>query len=166
MSHVATKPATPQEQEVAALLAAANIPTRVTHLHQTKLDGWECDRWSVSIWHAEFDYHTGMGHRKIPSPAGWPRWDNTLRPGTLAYEAQEQRKVPVAPHVAGVLHSLILDSRAAEQTFSDWCSDFGFDTDSRKAFATYDACQQTADKLRRVIPRDMLAQIATALENY
>ena len=49
------------------------------------------------------------------------------------------------------------------ETFEDFCAEFGYDSDSRKAVATFKACRRQCESLQRVIPdqthRDILADI-------
>lgn len=54
------------------------------------------------------------------------------------------------PTAADVLSSLLLDASGPEE-FADWCGDFGYDTDSRRAERTFKACQVIARKLRRFL---------------
>ena len=60
------------------------------------------------------------------------------------------------PEVADVLDCLASDSASFEnaRSFEDWCSDYGYDTDSRKAERTYRAIQRQAGKLQRVLGED------------
>jgi|SRR5579864_391102 len=55
------------------------------------------------------------------------------------------------PTAADVLSCLVSDAFAGEQSFEEFCSDFGYDVDSRKAEATWRACAKTAPKLRRFL---------------
>ncbi len=55
------------------------------------------------------------------------------------------------PTAADVVSSLILDASAGEQSFEDFCTDLGYDTDSRRAFRTYTACRKTAPKIHRLL---------------
>ncbi len=139
-------------------------------------DSWECDGWRVTLTcngKSEcFDYYTGTGHRKISefeklriaqywSPIKTP----TVRANYLHDIAKASK--PVAPHIAGVLHSLVMDSSALDESFTDWCSTFGYDSDSiKKAFVIYRACCDNAQKLRRVMPGATLAQLAETLQDY
>lgn len=59
-----------------------------------------------------------------------------------------------APDSASVISSLLLDSSALDQSFEDFCSEFGYDTDSRKAEATYRACKSSGEKLRKLLGDD------------
>lgn len=49
---------------------------------------------------------------------------------------------------ADVISSLCSDARAGEQTFEEFCSEFGYDTDSRKARNTWKACKYTSARFR------------------
>lgn len=55
----------------------------------------------------------------------------------------------------------VLDCLASEaagvenaQGFSDWCSEYGYDTDSRKALKVFQACEKQAEKLKAFIGAD------------
>jgi len=59
------------------------------------------------------------------------------------------------PSMTDVLESLQCDASGRDgQSFEDWCSEFGYDTDSKRAEATYNACGQTVYKLRSLLGRD------------
>jgi hypothetical protein len=60
----------------------------------------------------------------------------------------------------------LLDSSAADSSFDDWCADYGYDTDSRKALESYLECQQTSIKLRKVFTNSQLETLQTMLEDY
>lgn len=55
------------------------------------------------------------------------------------------------PTAADVLSSLLLDARCGEMSFEDYCGEFGYDTDSRKDYATWKQCQETALKVRKFL---------------
>lgn len=146
---------------------------------------WQHDAYSCAFTirdgtagHEEFDYFMGIGNRakaterdkqqaKYDFP-GVTQNDITQRTqyGRRYLAAVEKLRKPKAPHPADVLCSLILDSSAAEQTFESWCSDFGYDTDSRKALNTYEACQQNTDKLRRIFTHAQIEALRDALQDY
>jgi hypothetical protein len=58
------------------------------------------------------------------------------------------------PRKADCLDSLLSDAQAGEQTFEDFCGDFGYDTDSISHRRTWKACARTAANLRRVFGDD------------
>lgn len=53
------------------------------------------------------------------------------------------------PTADEVLDCLASDSASIANTggFKEWCAEFGYDTDSRKAHRTYKTCERQADKL-------------------
>jgi len=57
------------------------------------------------------------------------------------------------PTAVEVLDCLASDAAGIENTgdFDDWCADYGYDTDSRKAERIYRACQREAGKLRQFL---------------
>jgi len=50
------------------------------------------------------------------------------------------------PDAEGLLNSLMLDS-SFEGSFEEWAREYGYDTDSRKAFDVYQACLNNRSKL-------------------
>lgn len=60
------------------------------------------------------------------------------------------------PSAEDVMECLLSDASGVESSrgFEDWCAEMGFDTDSRKAEATYRACERNAEKLRRLLGDD------------
>lgn len=65
------------------------------------------------------------------------------------------------PTADQVLECLISDASSIDNArgFDDWCSDFGYDTDSRKAEKTYSACKRATDKLRAFLGADAYATL-------
>lgn len=55
------------------------------------------------------------------------------------------------PDVPSVVSSLCSDALAGEQSFSDFCSDFGYDEDSRKAEKIWKACRAVSPRVRRFL---------------
>lgn len=58
-----------------------------------------------------------------------------------------------APELADVLDCLGMDAASVENArdFADWCSEYGYDTDSRKAHRTYTICKRQAERLRKLL---------------
>jgi hypothetical protein len=109
--------------------AVANRKANATLVRKAlakKSDDWQetADQWLVDIGGQKFDYYTGIGHR-------------------------DKHDQPTAPALDDVLHSLVMDSSACEESFDDWCASFGYDSDSRKALAVYMACRENTGKLRK-----------------
>lgn len=66
---------------------------------------------------------------------------------------------------ADVLSCLALDAGSTNQSFESWCADLGYDSDSRRAEATYKACQRNAVRLTRLLGND-LDVIAEIVRDY
>lgn len=155
----------PTAQAVADYLTAQHIVCDVTGGQFTNRDGWECFAWQVSFARklpgrthdkpAVFDYFTGAGHIKPRSRAQQDPYSWQFRPG-----------IPVRPMAADVLACLLMDAAAAHMGFSEWCSEYGYSDDSIKAFETYRACEQCAQKLAAVFTREQCDALRAMLQDY
>lgn len=166
--------------EVNTICVHAFVTFHATYMGQTTRDKWECDEWRLTLkkefapgdYRSEsFEFFTGLGLRKPDESAMAKISAHSLKKvnkRALAWEEHYKRypDKPQTPHVADLLNSLILDSSAVGQSFESWCSELGYDSDSRKAEATYRACQQNADKLARIFNRNDIAALKTALQDY
>jgi hypothetical protein len=98
--------------------------------------GWgECGRsFDFTIegrgWSYRGTYRVGKGHGK---PTGFL-----------------DRRVYQKPSRLDVVAAVLRDGADADQSFEGWCETFGFDTDSRRALATYLGCQEARDAMRRM----------------
>ncbi len=57
------------------------------------------------------------------------------------------------PDAAGCLESLLSDSTVSD-SFEDFCGEFGYDTDSRKAEKTHKACLKVRENMERLLGED------------
>lgn len=88
----------------------------------------------------------------------------TRHPGSPMFGT---RKPLPGPTLDDVLYCLVMDAEAASETFEDWCANFGYDTDSRKAEATYNACVQIGIKLRNLLGGgDKLQRLRDLFEDF
>lgn len=62
-----------------------------------------------------------------------------------------------APTVGDVLECLASDQ--TDESFDDWCSNYGLDTDSRSAERTYKAVTRSSKALARFLGADLLADL-------
>lgn len=132
---------------------------------------WTCtisrnDREIMTIPFAQGNGHLPNANNK-PLPPDSIRYacENGKVP---AHGEHFKRFVPIPPpKPEDVLHCLISDADAIDHpTFESWASDLGYDTDSRKAEATYRACLETALKLRAALGEDGLAKLREAFQDY
>ena len=66
------------------------------------------------------------------------------------------------PKAAELLECLASDTAGIENYKSDfatWCGEYGYDTDSRKAERTFDACLHAAGRLKRFLGDDLYEQL-------
>ena len=174
-----TKPLSATESAVEAFVAGdCAVNYSVMYAGTEKRGDWDCDIWRFTMKNQSFEYFTGLGHREdvtadtkkraafdFPGLTEKDKKGQTMRGRRYLQRVQELRK-PQTPPIAGLLYSIILDSAATEQSFSSWCGDYGYDSDSRKALATYTACQENAEKLHRVFTRSQIAHIQELLQEY
>jgi len=68
------------------------------------------------------------------------------------------------PQCEDILDCLASDAQGVEcaRDFEDWASEYGYDTDSRKAEQTFKACQREADKLRKFLGYDIYNSLLNA----
>ena len=123
------------------------------------------------------DYSAGSGH----CPADKKKWFSpSERANAISREcelgkAQTQNSrlqmfsesAPIKPDHVSVIWSLVTDSDVLEHSsFEEWASNFGYETDSRKAESIYRACLEIALKLKAGIGNDGLEQLRLAFQDY
>ena len=157
-----------QEQAVDAIIADSGIGYNVRYIGECTTDSWKYDKWAVTFIgkggnKQEFEYRTGIMHRQCVAPRslGWSNYSSVQR---LRWVEENRR--PVLPFAGAVLYCLLLDMSCANDTFEEWCSNLGYDTDSRKALQTYLSCQENGTKLRKVFSNDLLKRLEKVLEDY
>ena len=129
----------------------STLPIEIRLVGERTTDGWKHDLWTVTIgqgskeWTTE--YKTGTGHR--------------AKPRTQWYQPR-----PVKPSKASIVHSLMLDAEALDQSFTDWCDNFGYSNDSLQAFDTYRACCTIGEKMRKIFGHSQLCAMREALTDF
>lgn len=149
--------------QVSEFLAAAGVTFTAAYVGETvRDDNWKCDEWRVTLERAgkkaiRQPYFTGLGHRKpsnIPTSYPAPRG------------AKHRWEKPQAPDAATVLHALLRDSEALDYSFTVWCDDCGYDSDSMKAFATYTACCEIGKEINQFFSREERAAVRELLQDF
>jgi hypothetical protein len=141
------------------------------------MDQWLCT-FALGGILRDFDFFTGIGLRepatrfdRMKAAYGFPGLTEKDKKGATAYgrrylaEVEKLRK-PKAPHAADVLYNLLLDSSAMQMSFDEWCDDYGYDNDSRKAEGIFDTCRVNARALAEVIRADVRAALSDVLQEY
>lgn len=148
--------------------------TFVPHSRSRYADGDLCLNWIVTIGAGNqtltVDYMQGIGH--LP---GFRHGDRSIAYHELVKAAcetgQRQRDghglsigMIANPAPVDVLCSLCVDADVIEYaTFEEWAEDYGYDTDSRDAEKTYNACLSHALKLRQMFDLD---EMRAAFEDF
>lgn len=136
-----------------------------------KRGNWECDGWRVVFGKADisqsFDYYTGTGHRVISTfDKSRVMYDYKNASARNRQYHLDSLAKPFAPFAASVLYALINDAQASDQSFNSWCADYGYDSDSMKAFKLYQACCETGEKLNSIFSRQQISELAELLADY
>jgi hypothetical protein len=155
-----------------ALFDSLNLAVSISEPHGDVKDGWPCIAYLVTIGGETFDYSLGVGHVKwvhgslaryaagvelchFGSIVDCMQSHKTLRadanPDMVKIAAKLAKEQKVVPSPAEVLANCCREGRDADQTFANWCADFGYDEDSKKAMATYEACTESGKKARRLV---------------
>jgi hypothetical protein len=85
-------------------------------------------------------------------PPGSRHWRCTLRCGhrRMTVYFSQGPAIEREPTVEDVLDCLASDAGCAS-TFEDWCAEFGYDSDSRKAEQTYRLIREQSEKLAALL---------------
>ena len=150
---------------IVEFLARCDLSFSVSLVGATKRDDWECDEWRVTLKSGRTDYsvpyYTGKGHRKVV------RGFTTRNfPGARLVNGIWQAERAQAPSAASVLHSLLLDGSAIDQSFIDWCDHSSCNTDSRKALTAYEACCESGRKMRQLFTCAQREELSNLLQDF
>jgi hypothetical protein len=140
-------------------MSAETYGTEIEAQFIAKVEGgeWPHFEWRVTLKRdgkaRVLPYRMGLGH--IQTPCGKPIQPSARRYGepTCDHVRCQGKEVPTPPDLYTVLTSLKADATHGE-TFDDWCANFGYDTDSRKAMETYLACQASEAESRQFFGAD------------
>lgn len=167
---------------VGAYLKAQGIAYTVTFQGTKKSDDWERDQFVVSFTNGKnsesFEFGTGIGNRievskndyKLSSKQiesvralkdliGTDRLDQTVL--ELAGKVYA-----VKPTQASVLYCLFLDADCGSESFDDFCDNYGYNADSMKDFKVYQACMETAKKIRKLFTSEQRETLRDMLQDY
>lgn len=83
-------------------------------------------------------------------------WSCTLRYQGRQYtfDFWQGSAISGEPKAEGTLNCLLSDAQAGEQTFDEFCGEFGYDNDSRKAEQTWKACKKATAGMKRLLGAD------------
>lgn len=99
-------------------------------------------------------------------------WQESANPWTVTLRRKRRQltvnywtgtAITEDPDAETVLGSLLSDASSADQSFEDWAGDYGYDTDSRKAYATYEAVQSQTEDLQHFLGEDFAEYLRSEL---
>ncbi len=143
----------------------AGNTVEVNFMRLVENEKWQHFLWNVSINGVDFSYKTGIGHliqwdkkvnmNRYVNPLDALRrlsksWPAGKRPDNCISLPSINAWVKI-PDQLEVLHCLLSDQQAGSMSFVDFCSDFGYDSDSIKAVDIYRACMENAQKVNRCL---------------
>ena len=71
------------------------------------------------------------------------------------------------PNASDLIWAVAIDSNAVNESFSDWCSNFGYTTNSITARSTYKTCQRNGERLIKLIGNaDVFSQLVESAREY
>jgi hypothetical protein len=156
------------DQLVAEYLESIKVEFSAFLIGETMRDAWKADQWKISFKRGKQEleemYYTGIGLRKLRKnaiPFG------TGSRNSIAYaEWEKVNKLPVKPSSASVLYSLLSDARAIDDSFENWSSEYGYDSDSLKAFDIYRQCCASGKRIYAFFSRAEVGQLEEMLQDY
>jgi hypothetical protein len=128
--------------------------TTITGGHLVTDDDWKHYTWQVNFCPpckppVSVSYKCGTGHV-------YPLYRNEKTQFRHPFAGK-----PKPPAPAEVLACYCRDWQESSCAFDEWAETFGYDNDSRKAFAVYEACRAAGPKLRALgLTREQIARFA------
>lgn len=109
--------------------------------------------------HLGFDFEYGAQEHAAPGDA-WQATAHGYRV-TFTYDRRTMSTdywmgsaLTDDPEAHEVMACLVGDAQLGRESFHDFCADLGYDEDSRKAEATWKACQKIDNQLQRLFGHD------------
>lgn len=104
---------------------------------------------------------------KAECESGFPMEIDPFGRGAGNVFKRKPKAPAIEPKPLDVIHSLVMDSSVLDYArFEDWASEYGYETDSRKAESTYRACLEIALQLRAAIGESGLSELRDAFQDY
>ncbi len=98
-----------------------------------------------------FDYWMGSEHFHCINPTN-PRYEGATYREVYALRLNNDAITP-----GSLMWSLLVDHYSADYSFEEFCDEFGYDMDSRRAERTHRAVQEQARQMRRLLGEDLQA---------
>ena len=103
----------------------------------------------------------------------FPEWAKQAWAITLKYKGKRAQfrfyggGASDTPTASDLVWAVAIDSEAVDESFSDWCANFGYTTDSIKARSTFKACQRNGERLIKLIGnKEIFSQLVESAREY
>jgi hypothetical protein len=146
---------------------------------ETREDNWDCVSWEVSYKARGREFHRskfsqGLGHfkadaRTLENYAHLGSGVRDMRYHTLKHPLQAEGVAKMYEALAekqgldaqSALSCIVADVYASmyRLSFADFCAEYGYNKDSRKAEKTYEAVRESGDALIRAIGEDAAREL-------
>jgi len=105
-------------------------------------------------------------------PGAPQNWNNhrvtvTTENGKCSFEfwaSIAHPKIQSESDIIGALSCFVSDAMSSKDSFEDFCSELGYDSDSRKAYKIFKACERSYVKFERIIGDVDAYDFANALQ--
>lgn len=126
------------------------------------------DAMGVTIRCKPIDSRPDRGNETSEWDAAASHWRITIRRGRRSFSIyfSQGSAHTGEPDLQDVFHAVLLDADSADNDFESWADNFGFDPDSRRAYAAWKACKRTAAKLDRLFSGSELEDLRQLFEGY
>ena len=119
---------------------------------------WLKDSYIITINKQRFEYSQGIGHREPLNKyrendfKTWINFNSVKEHDAYDYLITQLNSCskPKSINIDDVLYSLILDAQFGSDSFSDFCDNLGYDSDSIKHLNIYFECEKTAKKIQSI----------------
>lgn len=128
------------------MLSDNKIDCHSIFVAKIKRDNWDCFKWTVVFTHritketTLIDYYKGLAHVKNGKPT--------------------------VPTIDEIVYSLKMDAHIGEQSFEEYCSNYGVDNDSIKEYKTWESCKESIKQLEKLFTKEQISQFDEIFEDY
>lgn len=111
-------------------------------------------------------YFTGIGLRTKAKPKSFDGLHGLKATDKRVIDWHKKNDKPCKPSATSVLYSLTMDMQAMHESFNDWCDNYGYDSDSMKAFKTYQDCCEIGKKMVKIFTKADIDTLRDMLQDY
>lgn len=118
---------------------------------------------------SDIEYSAGLAHCPSYKQGGFGKDHDVTKAVTEECLKGHKHRAAVkriVPSILDVIHSLLMDGDVNGQSFEEWASNYGYDTDSRKAEQSYRACLAIESSWRKAFSAADLELLRELFQDY